>query len=429
MNDRGELLLEEFETILAGGRVKIVSIVHLSNSLGTINDVERITRMAHARGAKVIIDGAQWVAHHKTDVRAIDCDFYAFSGHKIFGPTGIGVLYGKSALLEAMPPYQGGGDMIASVTFDKTTYADLPNKFEAGTPDIAGVVGLGAAIDYLAGIGLGNIEPYEANLLAYATAKMSEVPGLRIVGQAARKGSVISFVIENPPLASHDIGVILDLQGIAVRTGHHCCQPAMDRLGISSTARASLAMYNTRDDIDALVSALREATSKSTTRTAAKASAPASGEVQYPKAAAASVAKAADALVEDFEFMGDATAKNEYVLDLGAKLPALFNLLKIATRGQRVQGCMAEVYLVARRVPDDPTRMEFVADADAHIVRGLIAIMQRLFSGQKASEILGFDVEAFFRRIGLDSFITTQRRNGLAGMVKRIRQFAEEFSR
>ena len=429
MNDRGELLLDEFEKILAGGKVKIVSVVHLSNSLGTINDVDRITEMAHAKGAKVMIDGAQWVAHHPTDVRGIDCDFYAFSGHKLFGPTGIGVLYGKAELLESMPPYQGGGDMIASVTFEKTTYADLPNKFEAGTPNIAGVVGLGAAIDYLTDIGLANIEPYEAELLDYATRRMSEVPGLRIIGRAARKGCVVSFVLDDPPMASHDIGIILDMEGVAIRTGHHCCQPAMDRLGIPSTARVSLAMYNTRADIDAMVEALFKATGRAAKpRAAAPAATTPAGEIKYPKASAPSIAQGADALAEDFDILGESSAKNEYVLDLGAKLPGLFDLLKKATQGQRVQGCMAEVYLVARRVPGDPTRLEFVADADAHIVRGLIAIMQKLFSGQKSADILKFDVEAFFRRIGLDSFITTQRRNGLAGMVKRIRQFAQELS-
>jgi cysteine desulfurase / selenocysteine lyase len=428
MNDRGELLLEEFEKILAGGKVKIVSVVHLSNSLGTINDVATITKMAHERGAVVMIDGAQWVAHHPTDVRAIGCDFYAFSSHKLFGPTGIGVLYGKRELLEAMPPYQGGGDMIASVTFEKTTYAELPNKFEAGTPHIAGVVGLGTAIDYVNSIGLANVMPYENELLDYATQRLSEVPGLRIVGTAANKGSVLSFVMEDPAFASHDIGVILDNDGIAVRTGHHCCQPAMDRFRIPSTARASLAMYNTRGDVDALAEALWKMTGRAKTR-AEPSKAPAAGaEVKYPKASAPSPQSVADALAEDFELLGDPPAKNEYVLDLGAKLPPLFDLLKKATQGQRVQGCMSEVYLVARRVPDDPAKIEFVADADAHIVRGLIAIMQRLFSGQKSADILAFDVEAFFRRIGLESFITTQRRNGLAGMVRRIRQLAQELS-
>lgn len=429
MNDHGELLLGEYEQILAGGKVKIVSVVHVSNSLGTINDVGLITRLAHERGAVVMIDGAQWVAHHPTDVRDIGCDFYALSGHKLFAPTGIGALYGRAALLEKMPPYQGGGDMIASVTFEKTEYADLPSKFEAGTPHIAGAVGLGTAIDYVTSIGLANAAPHEQDLLDYATGRLSEVPGLRVIGTAARKASVISFVQEEPALASHDIGVLLDGEGIAIRTGHHCCQPVMDRMGINSTARISLAMYNTREDIDAAVDALIRATaSMSPTPTASSAAAaPAKQEVTYPSAAAATPAAAADALAEDFELLEERDAKNAYVLDLGNKLPPLFDLLK-KSRTPRVQGCMSEVYLVGRRSPSDPTTLEFVADSDAHIVRGLIAILQRLYSGQKAALILTFDIEPFFRRIGLDQFITTQRRNGLAGMVRRIQLLAEEIA-
>jgi cysteine desulfurase/selenocysteine lyase len=418
MNDRGELLLEEFDKILAGGKVKIVSVVHLSNSLGTINDVARITQMAHARGAKVMVDGAQWVAHHPTDVRAIGCDFYAFSSHKLFGPTGVGVLYGRRELLEAMPPYQGGGDMIASVTFEKTTYADLPNKFEAGTPHIAGVVGLGAAIDYVHSIGLANIEPYEAELLGYATERLREIPGLRIIGTAANKGCVVSFVLENPAIASHDIGVILDMEGVAVRTGHHCCQPAMDRFGIPSTARMSLAMYNTRADIDALVAALEKVTASARPRPQCKE------QVTYPPPAASSPEAAADELAEVFDFLGDdANAKASFLMeDLAAKLPNLFELLKKVT--PRLEGCMSEVYLVGRRSPTDSSVIEFVADANSEIVRGEIVMLQRLFSGQKAADVLGFDFEGFFRRIGLERFLSDKRRTGLASMVRRIHQLA-----
>jgi cysteine desulfurase/selenocysteine lyase len=422
MNDLGELKLDEYEKILAGGRVKIVSVVHLSNSLGTINDVKHITKLAHERGAVVMVDGAQWVAHHPTDVRDIGCDFYAFSGHKLFGPTGIGVLYGRAKLLETMPPYQGGGDMIASVTFEKTEYADLPSKFEAGTPHIAGVVGLGAAIDYVTSIGLENVAPHEQDVLEYATQRLGEVPGLRIIGKARQKGSVVSFVLEDPALASHDIGVLLDGEGVAIRTGHHCCQPVMDRLGISSTARISLAMYNTRADIDAAVNALIKATE--TLKPRAKPIA----QIDYPQAWAPSPQAAAEQLMEVFEFLGDdPNAKNLFVMDdLGSKLPNLFDLLKKVT--PRLQGCMSEVYFVGRRSPKDAQRLEFVADANAAIVRGEIVMLQRLFSGQKAVEILAFDVEAFFRRIGLDQFLTSQRRTGMASMVNRIRQMAQEVA-
>ena len=253
MDDRGELIMPEYEKLL-GSRTKIVAIVQVSNSLGTVNPVKSMIELAHQRGAVVLVDGAQWVSHARTDVRDLDADFYAFSGHKLYGPTGIGVLYGKARLLEAMPPYQGGGDMIATVTFEKTTYNTLPYKFEAGTPDIAGAIGLGAAIDYVSALGIDRVASHERALFDYATARLEQVPGLRIIGTASRRASVISFVLRD--VHPHDVGTILDGQGVAIRTGHHCCQPVMDRFAIPATARASLGVYNTRDDIDALVSGL-----------------------------------------------------------------------------------------------------------------------------------------------------------------------------
>jgi cysteine desulfurase/selenocysteine lyase len=253
MTDAGELRLDEYDALLTP-RTKLVSVVHVSNSLGTINPVEAIVAAAHARGIPVLIDGAQAVPHLKVDVQALDCDFYAFSGHKMFGPTGIGVLYGKLALLESMPPYQGGGDMISSVTFEKSDYNVVPYKFEAGTPNITGAVGLGAAIDYLDGLDWPGVQAYEHELLSYATERLGGLTGVRILGTAARKASVLSFVMEH--VHPHDIGTILDQEGVAIRTGHHCTQPVMQRLGVPATARASLAFYNTRDEIDALVAAL-----------------------------------------------------------------------------------------------------------------------------------------------------------------------------
>jgi cysteine desulfurase/selenocysteine lyase len=253
INDEGELLMEEFEKLLSP-RTKLVSVVHVSNTLGTINPVKRIVELAHRRKIPVLLDGAQSAPHFRVDVQDLDCDFYAFSGHKVYGPTGIGVLYGKAKLLEAMPPYQGGGDMISSVTFAKTTYNVLPYKFEAGTPDIAGVVGLGAALDYVEQIGLNNIAAHEQELLAYTTNALLEVPGVRIIGTAKEKAGAISFVLEG--VHPHDMGTILDQEGIALRTGHHCTQPLMDRFGVPATARAALAFYNTKEDIDALVGGL-----------------------------------------------------------------------------------------------------------------------------------------------------------------------------
>ena len=256
ITDTGELRLDEFERLLSP-RTRIVAMTHVSNALGTITPIETLVRMAHAQGAVVLVDGAQAVAHMPVDVQAIDCDFYVFSGHKIFGPTGIGVLYGRSALLDAMPPYQGGGDMIRSVTFEGTSYNEVPYKFEAGTPNIAGAIGLAEALSYVSEVGLTRIAAYERDLLSYGTEALSAIPGLRLTGTAAHKAGILSFVIDD--IHPHDIGTILDQDGVAIRAGHHCCQPLMARLGVPATARASLAMYNTREEIDALVKALRTA--------------------------------------------------------------------------------------------------------------------------------------------------------------------------
>jgi len=255
INDDGELLLAEYEKLL-NPHTKFVAVTHVSNALGTITPVRQIIQMAHARGVPVLIDGAQAVPHLKVDVRELDCDFYAFSGHKLYAPTGVGILYGKAHLLEAMPPYQGGGEMIRSVTFEKTIYNTIPAKFEAGTPHIAGGIGLGAAIDYLNAIGLEAIGAYEHALLCHATAEICAIPGVRIIGTAKEKASVISFVFEG--VHPHDIGTILDQEGIAIRTGHHCAQPVMDRFGVPATARASLAFYNTTEEIDALVAGIHK---------------------------------------------------------------------------------------------------------------------------------------------------------------------------
>ena len=253
MTDAGELRLDQYQGLLTP-RTKLVSLVHVSNSLGTINPVQEMIATAHERRIPVLLDGAQAVPHLKVDVQALDCDFYAFSGHKMFGPTGIGVLYGKRALLESMPPYQGGGDMISSVTFAKSDYNIVPYKFEAGTPNITGAVGLGAAIDYLEGLDWPGVQAYEHELLAYSTERLAGLAGVRLLGTAANKASVLSFVMEH--VHPHDIGTILDQEGVAIRTGHHCTQPVMERLGVPATARASLAFYNTREEIDTLVSAL-----------------------------------------------------------------------------------------------------------------------------------------------------------------------------
>ncbi len=255
INDQGELLLDEFEKMI-GPRTKIVAVAHVSNALGTVSPIREIVKIAHAHNVPVVVDGAQAVPHIKVDVQDLDCDFYAFSGHKMYGPMGIGVFYGKFKLLEAMPPYQGGGDMIRSVTFEKTQYNTLPFKFEAGTPDVAGAIGLGAAIKYLNGVGIENVAAHEHELLEYATQALAGLPGIRIIGNAKNKAAVLSFVMEG--VHPHDIGTILDQEGIAVRTGHHCAQPIMQRFGIPATVRASFGLYNTKAEVDALVAGIKK---------------------------------------------------------------------------------------------------------------------------------------------------------------------------
>ncbi len=252
-NDAGELLFDEYEKLL-GPRTRLVAMVHISNALGTINPVKQVIDLAHKYNAMVLIDGAQSIPHAAIDVQALDCDFFCFSGHKLFGPTGTGVLYGKRALLEAMPPWQGGGDMIRTVTFEKSTWNDLPYKFEAGTPHIAGMIGLGAAIDYVSAIGMDAIRTYETGLLDYATEAASSIQGLRLIGTAKQKASILSFVMDK--IHPHDLGTILDHHGVAIRAGHHCAMPVMDRYAIPATARASFAMYNTRQEVDKFIQAV-----------------------------------------------------------------------------------------------------------------------------------------------------------------------------
>lgn len=254
IDDDGEFLLEEYKKLLSD-KTKLVAVTHVSNALGTVTPIAEIIRWAHEKGAVVLVDGAQAVPHLAVDVQKLDCDFYVFSAHKIYGPTGVGVLYGKLKLLNAMPPYQGGGDMISTVTFEKTTYKKAPYKFEAGTPNIAGGVALTAALDYVSQVGLDAIAAHERELLAYGTERLSQIPGLRLIGTAKEKAGVLSFTLGDAH--PHDIGTILDRQGVAIRAGHHCAQPVMDRLGIPATARASFALYNTREEVDVLEAAIR----------------------------------------------------------------------------------------------------------------------------------------------------------------------------
>lgn len=436
VSDAGELDFDAYRALLSP-RTRLVAVNHVSNALGTINPVREIVAEAHAAGALALIDGAQWVAHGPTDVQALDADFYAFSGHKLYGPTGIGVLYGKRHLLESMPPYQGGGDMIEHVTFAKTTYADLPSRLEAGTPNISGAVGLGAAIDWVTGVGLEHISTHEQGLLRYATERLTQIPGLEIKGRARAKSSVVSWVMVDPPIATLDVGTQLDLQGICIRTGHHCCQPLMERLGVSSTARASVGVYNDRDDIDRLTEALSEIVESVWRRAPASVSTLTPGQgaatsvtdsegLLYPDAAADSPEAAADEIAELFEFLPDWPMRHQHIIDLGDKLPPMPEWLK--TDANSVSGCQSTVHIAARLKPGSEDVIEFLADSDANIVRGLIALLQQIYSGQRAAAILGFDAGAFFARIGLDRHLSMSRRNGLASMVQRLRQLARQYA-
>ncbi len=423
ITDAGELRLDELERLLTP-RTKMLAVAHVSNALGTINPVKQIVELAHRRGVPVLIDGAQAVPHLPVDVRTLDCDFYVFSGHKLYGPTGIGILYGKGVHLELMPPYQGGGDMIRSVSFEKTTYNDLPYKFEAGTPNIAGAIGLGAAIDYIEEVGRDAIAAHEHHLLQYATERMRDIAGVRLIGTARDKAAVISFVVEDPPLSSLDVGTKLDMEGVAVRTGHHCCQPLMDRYNIPSTARASFALYNTTDDVDVFVAALEKTVAEARARV--KPVSAARPEAAFPGAAAPSPQKAADEVAEAFDFLEDWPDRYQYLIELGEKLPALPEAFK--TEANRVHGCQSTVFLQARKQPGTKDVVEFLADSDADVVRGLLGLLQRVYSGQRAAEVHSFDVHGFFARLGLDRNLSMGRRNGLGEMVKRIQGFAADLA-
>ncbi len=414
----GELDYNELDKLLTDSTT-LVAIQHVSNALGTVHDVERIIRQARRVGAKVLIDGAQWIAHGKTDVQQLGCDFYVFSGHKLYGPTGIGVLWGRRELLETMSPWQGGGDMIETVSFAETTYAALPNKFEAGTPDIAGAIALSAAIDYVRDIGLDEIGHYENEIAHYARQRMSDIDGVRIIGSAAESVGVVSFVIEQPAIAAIDIAMHLSGEGIAVRTGHHCCMPLMSSLQVPGTCRVSLAMYNTVAEIDRLCDVLNDLIDARRTSHTADSSPVAEGQIEFAPPAADSPNAAADDLAEEFLLFDDHQSKTEFLLELGDSLPDRFAALKEISAP--VPGCMSQVYLIGRPVPGDDNRYEFTADSDAQIVRGLIAILLALYSGQSKQAILDFDMESFFRRIGLDQFVSTQRRSGLNGMIRRVR--------
>jgi len=419
VTDAGELDMAALEKLLTP-RTKLLALAHVSNVLGTINPVKHIIELAHARKIPVLLDGAQAAPHLAVDVQELDCDFYTLSSHKIYGPTGIGALYGKAVHLEAMPPWQGGGDMIRSVSFERTTYNERPYKFEAGTPAIAEAVGFGAAIDFLETIGLDVISIHEHKLLERATQRLQEIPGVRLIGTAREKAAVISFLLEDPPVSALDLAGKLDLEGIAVRNGHHCCQPLVERFGISGTVRASFGLYNTVEEADAFADAVHEIAKSGRKRPVNVTSN--GSETAYPQAVASTPRQAADSIIEDFELMESWTDRYDYIIDLGRKLPTMPDRFK--TEDNRVHGCQSTVFLSLRKKPGTRDVIEFLADSDADIVRGLLSLLQRVYSGQRARDIQAFDIHEFLGKLGLDKNLSMGRRNGLGEMVQRVRIFA-----
>ena len=397
-------------------RTRLITLGHVSNSLGTLNPVEQIIKEAHTRGIAVLVDGAQGLPHLPLNMEALNCDFYCASSHKAYGPTGIGFLYGRQAILEELPPWHGGGDMIEEVHRTSSTWADVPHKFEAGTPNIAGVIGMAAAIDYIDNIGIEYLRRKEKTLLQYAHSQVNTVPGLRIVGTSPEKVGVLSFLLEGKH--PYDVGYALDQTGIAVRTGHHCTMPLMEHLGIPGTVRASLGAYNTKQDIDLLVNRLKEIvvgprthTGPTTTgaHTRTNGNPPNEETIQSRKTA----------ILEDLELFDDADGRREYLIELGEDLPAMRASLK--TEANRIHGCLAMVWLHST-VRNG--RIYFEADSDALITRGMIALLIRLMGGQLPRSILETDLIALINDVGLPSLITARRKNGLNRMVARIQREA-----
>lgn len=395
-------------------RTRLIALGHVSNSLGTLHPVEDIIAEAHKRNIVVLLDGAQGLPHLPLDMQALDCDFYCASSHKAYGPTGVGFLYGKEELLEDLPPWHGGGDMIEEVHRTSSTWAEVPHKFEAGTPNIAGVIGMAAAIDYLEGIGMDILRKKEEALLNYTHAELQAVSGLMIVGTASQKVGAVSFLLEEHH--PYDVGHALDQAGIAVRTGHHCTMPLMKYFGIPGTVRASLGAYNTKEDIDILVARLNEIVAEHSRKNLASTT---TDQVDSPSSTEESIETRKAALLEDLELFEDADDRREYLIELGENLKAIDNSLKI--EANRIHGCLAMVWLHSTVRGG---RIYFEADSDALITRGMIALLVRLMDGQAPQTILQTDLFALVNDIGLPSLITARRKNGLNRMIERIQKEA-----
>ena len=398
-------------------RTRLIALGHVSNSLGTLHPVYEIIAEAHKREIKVLLDGAQGLPHLSLNMQDLDCDFYCAGAHKAYGPTGVGFLYGKEDLLEEMPPWNAGGDMIEEVGRTSSTWAEIPHKFEAGTPNIAGVIGMGAALDFLDGIGMDVIHEKEKTLLNYAHEQLKTLPNLTVVGMAPVKVGSLSFLLEGHH--PYDVGYALDQAGIAVRTGHHCTMPLMKYLGIPGTVRASLGVYSTSDDIDALVGRLKEFSKKTLSQngTISHLMDQTDSSSSYSHEESIETRKAV--LLDDLDLFDDADGKREYLMELGEALPALNSSLK--TEANRIHGCLAMVWLYSS-VREG--RIYFQADSDAQITRGMIALLIRMMDGQSPQTILDTDLFALINEIGLPSLITARRKNGLNRMIERIQKEA-----
>ncbi|WP_036228435.1 SufS family cysteine desulfurase [Marinobacterium jannaschii] len=416
--ENGDLDLDALQQLLTEN-TRLVAISHASNALGTINPIKQIVQAAHAVGALVLVDGSQAVPHFAVDVQALDCDFYVFSGHKLFAPTGIGVLWGRQALLEAMPPWQAGGEMIERVSFNGTTFNQLPFKFEAGTPNIAGVIGLGAAVRWLHDQDRQKLEQQEARLLQRAIEGCNTIPGFERIGTAQHQVSLLSFMLQGQH--QQDIGLLLDQQGIAVRTGHHCAMPLMESLGIPGTTRASFAFYNTEAEVDRFIEALDQiARSESSGCANPQPRREVSPFIDSPYGRDIR----AEALEQQLTAIRDWNSRYREIMMLGKKLPSL--PVDLRREEYRVQGCESTAWLVMERTDDG--LLHFLADADARIIRGLIALVLAAFNHKSPAQILSFDIDRYFARLDLEKHLSPSRGNGLRAIIEQIRHYATDVT-
>jgi cysteine desulfurase / selenocysteine lyase len=414
----GDLNLEKFRERLSL-RTKIVSCTHVSNALGTVNPLHRIIPMVrqYAPQAAIVIDGAQWIAHSPTDVKALDADFYVFSSHKLFGPTGVGVLYGKQEILERMPPFIGGGDMIERVSFQKSTYASIPSRFEAGTPNIAGVIGFGAALDFMQSLRFEEIVAEEKIFSEYVLETLKAVPEVKLIGSPKERLSVASFSIQGIP--SIDTAVLFNQHGIALRAGHHCCMPLMERLGIEGTIRASWSLYNTKEDIDAFGLALQDIAGKRSKKMISRLSPQqlAHTPIEFRTPLFPTLSEAVQTVRSHFDVGDDNALKQEVLFELGQDHPNILSMLREHT--PPVQGCMSEVRVAIKKKDG---RLFIASDSNAAVIRGLLSIVELIYSGHTIEEAKEFNIYKFFEDISLNAFLSVQRRSGLTGVLKIIEE-------